>query len=109
MKRSLIVMALLGALDLGSTGCDKLKARDNLKRGVQSFTNAKYPEAVAYFQKAVQLDPTFPTTHTYLAIAYMSQYIPGAESPENVRMAENAFTEFQKVLELDTKDDNATA
>src|SRR5579864_5724912 len=109
MKRKFLVLAALAALALASTGCDKLKARDNLKRGVQSFTNAKYPEAVAYFQKAVELDPTFPTTHTYLAIAYMSQYIPGAESPENVHMAENAFNEFQKVLELDPKDENATA
>jgi tetratricopeptide (TPR) repeat protein len=109
MKRNFLFLAVLAALAIASTGCDKLKARDNLKRGVQSFTNAKYPEAVAYFQKAVQLDPTFPTTHTYLAIAYMSQYIPGAESPENVHMAENAFNEFQEVLRLDPKDENATA
>ena len=109
MNRNLIALAALAALALGSTGCDKLKARDNLKRGVQAFTNAKYPEAVAYFQKAVELDPTFTTTHKYLAIAYMSQYIPGAESPENVRMAENAYNEFQEVLKLDPKDENATA
>src|ERR1700731_3224938 len=103
MTRNFIVLAVLGALALGSTGCDKLKARDNLKRGVQSFTNAKYPEAVGYFQKAVELDPTYSTTHTYLAIAYMSQYIPGAESLENVRMADNTFKEFQEVLKLDPK------
>jgi tetratricopeptide (TPR) repeat protein len=109
MNRNLLVLAGLAALAVCSTGCDKLKARDNLKRGVQSFTNAKYPEAVAYFQKAVQLDPTFTTTHQYLAIAYMSQYIPGAESPENVHMAENAYKEFQEVLRLDPKDENATA
>jgi len=109
MNRNMIALTALAALALCSSGCDKLKARDNLKRGVQAFTNAKYPEAVAYFQKAVELDPTFTTTHTYLAIAYMSQYIPGAESPENVHMAENAFNEFQKVLELDPKDENATA
>ena len=107
MKRNIVALAVLAAMALGSVGCDKLKARDNLKRGVQSFTNAKYPEAVAYFQKAVQLDPTYTTTHEYLAIAYMSQYIPGAESPENVRMAENAYNEFQEVLRLDPKDENA--
>jgi tetratricopeptide (TPR) repeat protein len=109
MKRHFIVLAGLAALTIGSTGCDKLKARDSLKRGVQAFTNAKYPEAVAYFQKAVQLDPSYTTTHEYLAIAYMSQYIPGAESEENVRMADNAFKEFQEVLRLDPKDENATA
>ena len=109
MNRNLIILAGLAALSIGSTGCDKLKARDNLNKGVRAYTNAKYPEAVALFQKAVELDPSFNTTHQYLAIAYMSQYIPGAESPENVRMAENAYKEFQIVLELDPKDETATA
>jgi tetratricopeptide (TPR) repeat protein len=37
----------------------------------------------------------------------MNQYIPGADSPENVAMAKNALDNFQKVLEADPK--NATA
>src|SRR5229473_2144302 len=109
MNRNLLVLWAVVDLAAVSTGCEKLKARDNLKRGVQSYTNARYPEAVAYFQKAVELDPTWKITHTYLATAYMSQYIPGAESPENVRMAENAYNEFQTVLKLDPKDELATA
>src|SRR5437870_6305338 len=109
MNRHFILLSSLAVLTLMSTGCDKLKARDNLNKGVQAYKNARYPEAVAFFQKAVELDPTFKTTHLYLATAYMSQYIPGAESPENVRMAENAYNEFQNVLKLDPKDELATA
>src|SRR6476659_1137086 len=100
MNRSCILLSSLLFLALVLTGCDKLKARDNLNKGVQAYKNARYPEAVAFFQKAVELDPTFKTTHQYLATAYMSQYIPGAESPENVRMAESAYNEFQNVLKL---------
>ena len=108
--RSSVTLLLIAALAiLGSTGCQQLKARDNLNKGVQAYKNAKYPEAVAFFQKAVELDPSFKTTHLYLATAYMSQYIPGAESPENVRMAESAYNEFQNVLKLDPKDELATA
>src|SRR6266581_2126608 len=109
MNRNLLILAGLAALALATTGCDKLKARDNLNKGVQAYKNAKYPEAVAFFQKAVELDPSFKTTHLYLATAYMSQYIPGAESPENVRMADSAYNEFQNVLKLDPKDELATA
>jgi tetratricopeptide (TPR) repeat protein len=109
MNRSFILLPSLILLALVSTGCDKLKARDNLNKGVQAYKNARYPEAVAFFQKAVELDPTFKTTHQYLATAYMSQYIPGAESPENVHMAENAYNEFQNVLKLDPNDETATA
>src|SRR5437667_11883600 len=109
MNRNLLILAGLAALALVTTGCDKLKARDNLNKGIQSYKNARYPEAVAFFQKAVELDPTFKTTHLYLATAFMSQYIPGAESPENVHMAENAYNEYQKVLKLYPKDKTATA
>ena len=109
MKRNLIVLSCVAALAAGSTGCQQLKARDNLNKGVQAYKGARYPEAVAFFQKAVELDPTFKTTHLYLATAYMSQYIPGAESPENMHMGENAYNEFQNVLKLDPKDELATA
>ena len=109
MNRNLLILAGLAALASATTGCDKLKARDNLNKGIQSYKNARYPEAVAFFQKAVELDPSFKTTHLYLATAFMSQYIPGAESPENVHMAENAYNEYQNVLKLDPKDETATA
>src|SRR5882724_6430938 len=109
MNRNLLIVSSLAILAIGTTGCDKLKARDNLNKGIQSYRNARFPEAIAFFQKAVELDPSFKTTHLYLATAFMSQYIPGAESPENVHMGENAYNEFQNVLKLDPKDELATA
>ena len=89
---------------LAATGCQKLKARDQLNKGVQAFKNAQYPEAVEHFKTAVELDPTFPTARLYLATAYMSQYIPGAESPENIQMAKAAHDQFQKVLEQEPEE-----
>lgn len=100
---ALAVVVLSGSL----TGCRKLEARDNLNKGVAAFKNARYPDAVQFFTKAVELDPTFATARLYLATAYMNQYIPGADSPENVEMSKNALENFQKVLEADPK--NATA
>ena len=110
MKRNFaVVLALLATLVLGgvSAGCKKLEARDNLNKGVQAFKNAKYSEAVDFFKTALELDPEYPTARLYLATAYMSQYIPGAESPENLAHAKNAMAEFEKVLEGDPQ--NATA
>jgi Tfp pilus assembly protein PilF len=60
------------------------------------------------FEKAVQLDPNFPTARLYLAMAYYMQYIPGAESPENQQMADHALEQFQKVLSQEPKNDVAT-
>jgi len=104
---SLAALAL--SLAVAGAGCEKLKARDQLNKGVQAFRNAKYAEAVERFKTAVQLDPTFPVARLYLATAYMSQYIPGAESPDNLKMAAAAKENFLKVLEQDPRNEVALA
>jgi tetratricopeptide (TPR) repeat protein len=110
--RSRLQLAALGfatALLLLATGCTKLRARDNLNKGVQAFKSAKYAEAAEFFQKACDLDPEFPTARLYLATAYMSQYIPGAQSEENLSMAKRAHDEFMRVLEKSPNDAVALA
>jgi tetratricopeptide (TPR) repeat protein len=102
-------IAAVAALAVAGSGCEKLKARDHLNHGVQAYKSAKYPEAVEHFKAAVDLDPQFITARLYLATAYMSQYIPGAESPENVEMHRAAKEHFLKVLEQDPKDKIAVA
>ena len=99
----------IAALLVSATGCEKLRARDNLNKGVQAFKAAKFPEAVEFFKVASDLDPEFHTARLYLATAYMSQYIPGAESPENLAMAKSAYDEFSKVLEKDPNNSLALA
>jgi Tfp pilus assembly protein PilF len=108
MKRNLAALAVVALLAFATTGCEKLKARDNLNRGVQAYKSAQYTQAVEMFEKAVQLDPNFPTARLYLAMAYYMQYIPGAESPENQQMADHALEQFQKVLAQEPKNDVAT-
>jgi tetratricopeptide (TPR) repeat protein len=80
-----------------------------LNKGVQAFTNAQYPEAVEHFKKSIENDPEFTTARLYLATAYMSQYIPGAESPENLKMADTAMLEFKNVLEVESQNPVALA
>lgn len=93
-------MTVAAAMTL-STGCEKLKARDHLNQGVRAFKGAKYAEAVEHFRTAVELDPSYPTTRLYLASAYLQQWIPGADSPENNQYATNAQEQFKKVLDQD--------
>ncbi len=98
-----------GLIMLFGTGCDKLKSRDLLNRGVQSFKSAKYQDAVDSFKQAIDLDPNNPNARLYLATAYMVQWIPGAESPENQQLADAAKKEFMTVLDKDPKDKTALA
>ena len=105
--RILTLFLAVGSLALVGSGCKQLKSRDQINQGVTAFKGAQYPEAVEHFKQAVELDPGFVTARLYLATAYMQQYIPGAESPENAQMAQAAMDQFNKVLETDPK--NAVA
>jgi Tfp pilus assembly protein PilF len=107
--RTMLISATVILLALTGAGCEKLRARDHLNKGVQAYKNARYPEAIEHFKQAIALDPSFPTARLYLATAYMVQYIPGAESPENLQLAENAHQEFLRVLEQDPKNEVAIA
>lgn len=109
-KVSSVSAALIaGVLILGAAGCDKLKSRDDINKGIAAFRNAKYGDAVEKFKEAAALDPSNPNARLYLATSYMSQWIPGAESPENLAFATMAKDEFMKVLDKDPKNTTALA
>lgn len=97
------------ALILMITGCEKLKSRDHINHGIAAFKAAKYADAVDHFKLAIALDPTNPSPRLYLATSYMQQWIPGADSPENLQMAKQAREEFMKVLDTDPNEKTALA
>jgi len=96
-----LLMAAILAVTVGAAGCAKLKARDLLNKGVAAFSNGQYDASIEDFKQAKQLDPTLLNARLYLATAYATQYIPGAPSDENVRVGQQAVTEFQDVLSVD--------
>ena len=103
----LIAVLAMSAALLAVTGCNKLRARDQLNKGVQAYKNARFEEAIEKFKNAVALDPNLSVARLYLATAYAQQYIPGADTPENNRLAEQAIEEFKRVLEKDPKNVNS--
>lgn len=105
----LSTILLLVATSVVAQTPEPTDARVWLNVGVQAFRNARYSEAVGDFRKAVELDPSNINAHLYLATAFMTQYIPGVESPENIAYAEQARAEFQRVLELNANDKTALA
>jgi tetratricopeptide (TPR) repeat protein len=94
-------LALLAVVVAAGSGCNKLKARDLLNKGVANFKNGQYDAAVEDFKQAKDLDPSLLNARLYLATAYASQYIPGAPSDENVKRGKAAIDEFKGVLEKD--------
>jgi len=103
-----LLAALLPLLAL-SSGCRKLRARDQLNKGVGAFRNAQFQAAIMHFKEAVSLDPTLLNAKLYLATAYFNQYIPSGESPENLKIAQQAIDAYQEVLTADPNNSNAIA
>src|SRR5262249_3617671 len=107
MVRRAAAAAAMLVLAAGFSGCNKLKARDLLNKGVAAFKNGQYDEAVDKFQQATEADPDLINARLYLATAYATQYIPGAPSDQNKKVGEQAVTVFKSVLDRDSKNLNA--
>jgi tetratricopeptide (TPR) repeat protein len=103
---ALFAVAMI-AVGFGASGCAKLKARDELNKGVAAYRDGKYDQAIEFFKDAKDNDPTLTNAQLYLATAYATQYIPGAPSDENIRMGEAAVKQFQEVLATDANDISA--
>ena len=105
-RRAAALLALV-VFAAGFSGCNKLKARDLLNKGVGAFKNGQYDAAVEDFKQAKDLDPSLLNARLYLATAYASQYIPGAPSEQNKNIGKQAIAEFKEILQ--TNPDNLSA
>ncbi len=104
MKRTALlvtVFILTAAVLLPTVGCNKLRARDQLNKGVQAYKAAKPEEAIDHFQRAIRLDGDLKVAKMYLATVYAQQYVEGVNTPENLRNAEQAIQQYKEVLDSD--------
>jgi Tetratricopeptide repeat len=98
---------VLAGMVLSMSGCNRLAARDQLNKGVEAYKSGKYEEAIGHFQKATELDPTLPMAKSYLATALSQNIVPGLDTPENLKTADQAISIFQEVLAKDPNDVNS--
>jgi tetratricopeptide (TPR) repeat protein len=97
----------LAGIVLSMSGCAQLEARDQLNKGVDAFKSAHYEEAIGHFQRAAQLDPNLPVAKTYLAKALEQNVVPGLDTPDNLKTANQAIDLFQEVLDKNPNDVNS--
>lgn len=88
-------------LSLGMlTGCAHLKARDQLVKGVSAFKAAQYEQAIGFFQRAHELEPSDATSQLYLATAYSYLVVPNlTDDAKNMQTANNAIAGFKDYLQ----------
>jgi tetratricopeptide (TPR) repeat protein len=103
---SALAVTLAGMM-LSMSGCRQLEARDQLNKGVDAYKSAHYEEAIGHFQRATQLDPSLPMAKSYLATALAQNVVPGLDTPDNIKTAQQAIAIFQEVLDKDPTDVNS--
>jgi len=101
-----LAVALTGMV-LSLSGCNRLAARDQLNKGVDAYKSARYEEAIGHFQKATELDPSLPMAKSYLATALAQNVVPGLDTPDNLKTAQQAIDMFKDVLTKDPNDVNS--
>jgi len=90
-------------------GCNKIKSKQEIKRGNEFLKAAQYQSALASYQEALRLDPGETKLNKHIGIAYMGLYQPGSKHPKDLEYASKAiehlktyvehFPEDKKVLE----------
>jgi tetratricopeptide (TPR) repeat protein len=105
-RNTALAVALAGMV-LSMSGCGKLAARDQLNKGVEAYKSAHYEEAIGHFQRATQLDPSLPMAKSYLATALAQNVVPGLDTPDNLKTAQQAIDIFQEVLDKDPNEVNS--
>jgi tetratricopeptide (TPR) repeat protein len=105
--RSWALGIALAGMVVSMSGCNRLAARDQLNKGVEAYKSARYEEAIGHFQKATQLDPSLPMAKTYLATALAQNVVPGLDTPDNLKTAQQAISIFEEVLAKDPNDVNS--
>jgi tetratricopeptide (TPR) repeat protein len=95
---SLLVVAVLTA------GCHKFEARVQLKQGNVLYENESYKDALAQFQKGLEIDPAATFAWRSVGLSAMALHRPGIEGEENKKYADTAIDAFNKYLSTNPKD-----
>ena len=108
-RQRAILSAALTLAVLGLAGCNKIKSKQEIKKGNEFLKAAQYQSALAAYQEALRLDPSETKLNKHIGIAYMGLYQPGSKHPKDLEYASKAiehlktyvehFPEDKKVLE----------
>lgn len=100
MRKPLVVSPLLLLLVAAPllTGCEKVRARAQLKEGNRLYQTEAYAKALEQYKKGLKTDPTATFAWRSAGLSALAIYKPGDDSPENIRLAEEAINAFEKYI-----------
>jgi tetratricopeptide (TPR) repeat protein len=78
------------------TGCDKIKSKQEIKKGNEFLKAAQYQSALAAYDEALRLDPDETKLHKHIGISYMGMYQPGSKHPKDLEFAQKAIDNLKQ-------------
>ncbi|MEP7013588.1 MAG: hypothetical protein ABJC13_24975 [Acidobacteriota bacterium] len=85
-------------LMLPAIGCNKVRARIEMKQGNEYYANEEYKQALAEFQKGLENDPDATFAWRSVGLSALAIFKPGDESPANQELGRVATEAFEKYL-----------
>jgi tetratricopeptide (TPR) repeat protein len=105
--RIAVLLVILVALTSGCGVINRIRAKNQLNEAARAYREGKFPEAEQHSRRAAELDPDNKTAPMFIARTIHAQYRPGVQSPDNIKKAQEAIDAYQKILEVNPKDDEA--
>lgn len=99
MKRPIPVLLALLLLTPFLGGCHKIRARVEMKKGNEKYLNENYREALAQYQKGLELDPSATFAWRSVGLSALALYKPGENSKANRELGDLAVKAFESYLE----------
>jgi tetratricopeptide (TPR) repeat protein len=78
------------------TGCDKIKSKQEIRKGNEFLKAAQYQSARAAYDEALRLDPGETKLHKHIGISYMGMYQPGSKHPKDLEFAQKAIDNLKQ-------------
>ena len=99
MRSPRAAVAVLMLLAAAQIGCDKIKSRQEIKKGNEYFKATQYQAALASYQEAQRLDPGEKKLDKFIGEAYIALYQPGSKHQKDIEFANNAIKHLQTYLQ----------
>jgi tetratricopeptide (TPR) repeat protein len=99
MKKPLPILIALLMLAPVLGGCQKVRARAEMKKGNEMYHDEAYREALAQYQKGLKLDPSATFAWRSVGLSALALYRPGDNSKSNREMGDLAIKAFESYLE----------
>jgi tetratricopeptide (TPR) repeat protein len=99
------VFLLLAATALA--GCNKIKSKQEIKKGNEFLKAAQYQSALASYEEALRLDPAEKKLNKHIGIAYMGMYQPGSKHPKDLEFAQKAIDHLKTYVQAYPEDQKA--